>query len=98
MEWAAVLESSIMLFAIVNPIGSIPIFLQLTSSMAPREKKRTFRVRVVKIELELFSSILIGIRLELKPAFLNQRCIRVISRILLLTIKKCVISYYHQIE
>ena len=37
MEWMDVLKSVVLLFAIVNPIGSIPLFLQLTNGMDKKD-------------------------------------------------------------
>ena len=46
MNWMAVFKSALILFAVVNPIGSIPIFLQVTNNMTSMEKKRAFRTGV----------------------------------------------------
>lgn len=47
MNWNAMLKSILILFAIVNPIGSIPLFLQMTNRMTPKEKSRAFRTGVI---------------------------------------------------
>ena len=47
MDWPAVLQSTLLLFAIVNPIGSIPIFLQLTSNMSQEQRTRAFRTATI---------------------------------------------------
>jgi multiple antibiotic resistance protein len=60
MDLAALLKSTLMLFAIVNPIGSIPIFLQLTSYMTKQEKLRAFRTAVFSSAAILFVFILTG--------------------------------------
>jgi multiple antibiotic resistance protein len=60
MDWPAILKSSITLFAIVNPIGSIPIFLQLTGNMMPQERNRAFRTGVLSAAVILFVFILVG--------------------------------------
>ncbi len=60
MDWPAILKSTITLFAIVNPIGSIPIFLQLTDNMAPQERNRAFRTGVLSAAAILFIFILAG--------------------------------------
>ncbi|TMA12545.1 MAG: MarC family protein, partial [Deltaproteobacteria bacterium] len=60
MDWTAILKSTITLFAIVNPIGSIPLFLQLTSSMTPQERRRAFRTGILSASAILFVFILAG--------------------------------------
>jgi multiple antibiotic resistance protein len=60
VDWTAVLKSTITLFAIVNPIGSIPLFLQLTSGMRPEERKRAFRTGILSASAILFVFILAG--------------------------------------
>ena len=60
MNWTAILKSTITLFAIVNPIGSIPLFLQLTSSMTPQERRRAFRTGILSASAILFVFILAG--------------------------------------
>ncbi len=60
MDWTAILKSTITLFAIVNPISSIPIFLQLTSNMTRGERKRAFRTGVLSAGVILFVFILAG--------------------------------------
>ena len=47
MEWSAIGKAVVALFAIVNPIGSIPIFLQFTQRMQPAERARAFRTGVL---------------------------------------------------
>jgi multiple antibiotic resistance protein len=47
MNWTNLLQASLLLFAIVNPIGSIPIFLQLTHPMSREARQRTFQTGVV---------------------------------------------------
>ncbi len=63
MEWAVVIKAAITLFAIVNPIGSIPIFLQLTSKMSSQERQRAFRTGVVAAGIILFIFIFAGERI-----------------------------------
>lgn len=60
MDWAAIFKSTITLFAIVNPIGSIPIFIQLTSKMTPAQRRRAFRTGVLSATVILFVFILAG--------------------------------------
>lgn len=40
-------EATLLLFAVVNPIGSIPLFAQLTGSMPADTRRRTFRIAVI---------------------------------------------------
>ncbi|MBN1587127.1 MAG: MarC family protein, partial [Candidatus Omnitrophica bacterium] len=54
------LESTLILFAIVNPIGSVPVFLQITASLDPRERRCAFRTGVLAASFILFLFILIG--------------------------------------
>jgi multiple antibiotic resistance protein len=63
VNWAAILKSTITLFAIVNPIGSIPLFLQLTSNMTPQERRRAFRTGILAASVILFVFILAGERI-----------------------------------
>lgn len=60
MDWTDILKSSLLLFAIVNPIGSIPIFLQLTGGMTQKERSRAFQTGVVSSIAILFIFILVG--------------------------------------
>lgn len=60
MNWMAFFTSTITLFAIVNPIGSIPIFIQLTSNMTPTQRRRAFRTGVVSATVILFVFIVAG--------------------------------------
>ncbi len=60
MDWTAILKSTITLFAIVNPISSIPIFLQLTSNMTQGERRRAFRTGSLSAGVILFIFILAG--------------------------------------
>ncbi len=60
MDWMTLLQSTLILFAIVNPVGSIPIFLQLTAKMTPESRKRTFHTAVFTSLIILFVFILAG--------------------------------------
>lgn len=62
MNWVAILKSTFILFAIVNPIGSIPIFLQLTSGMTPKERSRAFLTGVLSSAIILFIFVILGER------------------------------------
>lgn len=54
------LNSVFVLFAIINPIGSIPIFLQLTKDMKSDQRLHTFRVAVIVSALILIIFIFLG--------------------------------------
>ncbi|MBN1621840.1 MAG: MarC family protein [Endomicrobiales bacterium] len=56
----AILKSTLILFAIVNPIGSIPIFLQLTNKMSAEERNKAFRTAVISSIIILFVFIVAG--------------------------------------
>ncbi|MFC2061171.1 MarC family protein [Elusimicrobiota bacterium] len=60
MDWNNLLKSIIILFAIVNPVGSIPIFLQLTEKMTKEERGRAFRTGVVSSIIILFLFVIAG--------------------------------------
>ena len=60
MDWVILLQSALILFAIVNPIGSIPIFLQLTNKMTPQARRSTFQTAVLTSFIILFLFILAG--------------------------------------
>lgn len=60
MDWNALLQSTLILFAIVNPVGSIPIFLQLTGKMTRDARAAAFRTAVFTSLIILFIFILAG--------------------------------------
>jgi multiple antibiotic resistance protein len=60
MEPMALLSSSLVLFAIVNPIGSLPIFLQLTAGMERRQRNRVFDIGCLVAAVILSIFIFIG--------------------------------------
>jgi multiple antibiotic resistance protein len=51
----SLLHAALVLFAMVNAVGNLPIFADFTSSMTPAERGRTFRVAVL-----VGSSIVLG--------------------------------------
>ena len=63
MTFTAILKSTITLFAIVNPIGSIPIFLELTSGLSSQERRKAFRTGILSAAVILFLFILAGERI-----------------------------------
>jgi len=60
MNWIILLQSTLILFAIVNPIGSIPIFLQLTNRMPQKARQQAFQTAVFTSFAILFLFILAG--------------------------------------
>ncbi len=63
MDWPEIAKSTVQLFAIVNPIGSIPIFLQITSQMERRQRQRAFRTGVLSALAILLIFIVAGERI-----------------------------------
>ena len=60
MDWPELLKSTLLLFAIVNPVGSIPIFLELTQGMSRAQRNRAFRTAVVVSAIILLAFIALG--------------------------------------
>lgn len=60
MNWIAIFQASLILFAVVNPIGSIPIFLQLTNNMPGEVKQKAFHTGVFASAAILFVFVLAG--------------------------------------
>ncbi|MBU0634842.1 MAG: NAAT family transporter [Candidatus Omnitrophica bacterium] len=60
VDFSTLLKSILMLFAIVNPVGSIPIFLELTSSLKPKERDKAFRTALISSLAILFIFVIAG--------------------------------------
>ncbi len=60
MDKIALLQSILVLFAIVNPIGSIPIFLQLTSHLNSKARRQSFQTAILSSATILFVFALAG--------------------------------------
>lgn len=60
MDWAYLFKIGIALFAIVNPIGSVPIFISATDGWNRKEKSRTANVVATTVFLVLLTSALFG--------------------------------------
>ncbi|HOU36132.1 MAG TPA: MarC family protein [Candidatus Omnitrophota bacterium] len=60
MDWNALLRSKLILFAIVNPVGGIPIFLQLTGKLDKGAFADAFQTAVLNSLAILFVFILAG--------------------------------------
>ncbi|MFC1671497.1 MarC family protein [Planctomycetota bacterium] len=58
--WAAIIKSTLMLFAIVNPIGSVPLFLQLTSRLDSEERKQAFGTAIRTSAIILLVFVIAG--------------------------------------
>lgn len=60
MDWAYLFKIGVALFAIVNPIGSVPIFISATDGWNRKQKLRTANVVTVTVFLVLLTSALFG--------------------------------------
>ena len=60
MDWAYLFKIGIALFAIVNPIGSVPIFISATDGWNRQQKLRTANVVALTVFLVLAASALFG--------------------------------------
>ncbi|MCX5677569.1 MAG: MarC family protein [Candidatus Omnitrophica bacterium] len=60
MDLNNLFQSTLILFAIVNPIGSIPLVLQLTDGMPLKARRRVFNMAVYTSAIILFLFILAG--------------------------------------
>src|SRR5690606_19688206 len=63
VEWAYLFKIGIALFAIVNPIGSVPIFLSTTHGWSPRERARIAKTVAFIVFLVLVVAALLGDRI-----------------------------------
>ncbi|CAN4266687.1 MarC Multiple antibiotic transporter [Methylophilaceae bacterium] len=60
MDWAYLFKIGIALFAIVNPIGSVPIFISATDGWNRQQKLRTANVVALTVFMVLAASALFG--------------------------------------
>lgn len=60
MDWAYLFKIGVALFAIVNPIGSVPIFISATDGWDRKQKLRTANVVALTVFLVLAASALFG--------------------------------------
>jgi len=60
MDFVILLKSTLMLFAIVNPVGSVPIILELTNGMTKEIRQKTFQTAVSTSLIILFIFIFAG--------------------------------------
>ncbi|MDP1765999.1 MAG: MarC family protein [Methylotenera sp.] len=59
-DWPALLKVTIALFAIVNPIGSIPIFISATNGWSRQDRARTAKTVAVTVFIVLAVSAFLG--------------------------------------
>lgn len=60
LEWTAYIKIFTTLLAIVNPLGAIPIFISLTGSMAPGERRRIVNTASITVVVVLVVAALLG--------------------------------------
>jgi multiple antibiotic resistance protein len=60
MEWSALLKVAIALFAIVNPIGSVPIFISATDGWSAKERASTAMTVAITVFIVLIVSAFLG--------------------------------------
>jgi multiple antibiotic resistance protein len=63
IDWDYLFKIGLALFAIVNPIGSVPIFISATQGWSAEDRERTARTVMVTVFLVLVSSIFFGERI-----------------------------------
>ncbi|MDO9393318.1 MAG: MarC family protein [Methylotenera sp.] len=59
-DWPALLKVTIALFAIVNPIGSIPIFISATDGWSRQERAKTAKTVAITVFIVLAVSAFLG--------------------------------------
>lgn len=62
-DWPNLLKIGIALFAIVNPIGSVPIFISATSGWSKKERAKTAKTAALTVFIVLSVAAFIGDRL-----------------------------------
>lgn len=60
LEWAYLFKIGIALFAIVNPIGSVPIFIGATEGWSTHDRRRIARIVAFTVFLVLAVSAMVG--------------------------------------
>lgn len=90
-NFAIYLQFFIGLFAVVNPIGSLPIFFSMTAHQYEADRNKTSLVTAVSIGIILFVSLLFG-NVILNAFSLSLDAFRVAGGFLLLTIAMAMIS------
>jgi multiple antibiotic resistance protein len=59
-EWAYLIKTGIALFAIVNPIGTVPIFIGATEGWSTDDRRHVARITAFTVLLVLTSSAILG--------------------------------------
>lgn len=59
-EWAYLFKIGIALFAIVNPIGTVPVFVSATDGWSAQDRARTAKIAALTVFLVLVSSAFFG--------------------------------------
>jgi len=62
-EWDYLFKIGLALFAIVNPIGSLPIFISATQGWSAEDRERTARTTTITVFLVLAVSVFFGERI-----------------------------------
>ena len=62
-EWAYLFKIGIALFAIVNPIGSVPIFISATDGWPDKDRARTAKTIAITVFFVLTVSVFLGDRI-----------------------------------
>lgn len=63
IDWAYLFKIGLALFAIVNPIGSVPIFISATQGWPAEARERTAQTATITVFLVLVSSVFFGERI-----------------------------------
>jgi multiple antibiotic resistance protein len=59
-EWSSLIKTGIALFAIVNPVGSVPIFLSATNGWSDADRAHTVRTVALTVFMVLVAAIFLG--------------------------------------
>jgi multiple antibiotic resistance protein len=59
-EWSTYARMVTALFVIANPVGAIPLFISLTASQTPKERKRTAHLAATTVALVLMTTAIVG--------------------------------------
>lgn len=60
MNWNEYVQLLAGLISVVNPIGAMPIFLSLTASKTPLQRKQTAMTTAIAVAMVLLASLLVG--------------------------------------
>lgn len=63
MDWPALFKVTIALFAIVNPIGSVPIFITATNGWGKQERAKTAKTIAITVGIVLTVATFLGDRI-----------------------------------